>query len=240
MNQFFNIDLSQLSILNFIGLVLLGVIIYGGLWIFKNYLVLVVVQSPVRRKKVMDKLPALYTLIWILFSLYALYIFIKPFPFLGVVLTLIFIYLGRGYLINLIHGLFFRLKGDIVVGQKIALENYSGIVLNTNTLDLEIQNIEGEIIQIPYGNMAKKEIVKKDFSSDFSSFKFFVLTGHKVTESELKNILILQPWVSSVFPPKVSKGAQSEDNIRYDIIVYALDEKYHSMIENDLKMGLLE
>ncbi|MEN8957828.1 MAG: mechanosensitive ion channel domain-containing protein [Flavobacteriales bacterium] len=238
MDEFFNIDLSQLSIFKFLGLVILGALTYTFMYVFKNYLVHFVIKSPVRRKRVIAKLPVIYTLIWILFVLYALYIFIKPFPFLGVILCLVFVYLGRGYLMNLIHGLFFRLKGDIDLGQKIAIEEHSGTVHKMNVFEMEIQNKEGEIIQIPYGNMFKKEIVKKNFSSDFSSFKFSILVSDQINEQDIKNKIFQMPWVSLVFQPTVTRTMQSEGNRTYDIIVYALDEKFFTHIENDLKASL--
>lgn len=239
MEQFFNINLSQLSFFNYVGLAIFGGIIFGILWLFKNYLVLLVFQSPVRRKKVITHLPAIYTLIWVLFSIYALYIIIQPFPFLGILLCLVLIYLGRGYLANLIHGLFFRLKGDIHLGQKIALDNHEGFVHKLNTFDIEIQNKEGEIIQIPYKNMASKEVVKKDFSSDFTSFKFSMTIPQSTAESEIRNKLLQMPFVTNVFEPKISKTNLEGSMAKFDIVVYVLDEKYHSTIENKLKMSLL-
>ena len=46
------------------------------------------------------------------------------------------------------------------------------------------------------------------------------------------------PWLTSVFQPKVSKAMQSEGKVNYNIIVYALDEKFHSHVENDLKSSM--
>ena len=238
MNEFFKIDLSQLSLVNFFGLVILGGMIYLAMLIFKNYLVHFFIPSPVKRKRVISKLPVIYTILWMLFILYSLYIFVKPFPFLGVILTLVFIYLGRGYLINLINGLFFRLKGDIDLGQKIAVDEYSGVVHKMNSFDMEIQNKEGEIIQIPYGNLVKKEIIKKDFSSDFSSYKFSIVVSDTVKEQDIKSRILQMPWITSVFQPKVTRTMQSEGKSNYDIIVYALDEKFFTHIESDLKASM--
>lgn len=238
MNEFFKIDLSQLSLFNFLGLAFLGGFTYLVMYIFKNYLVHFVIKSPIKRKRVISKLPVIYTLVWMLYVLYTLYIFIRPFPFLGVLLSLVFLYLGREYLMNLIHGLFFRLKGDIDLGQKIAVDKYAGIVHKMNVFEMEIQNKEGEIIQIPYSNMVKTEIIKKDFSSDFSSFKFSILVSDEITENDIKNRIFQMPWITSVFPPIVIRTIQGEGKINYDIIVYALDEKFFTHIESDLKTSM--
>jgi len=238
MNEFFKIDLSQLSIITLFGLVILGLFVYLMMLFFNKYLVHLVIQSPVKRKKVISKMPVIFTIIWMLYVLYALYVFITPFPFLGVILSLVFVYLGRGYLINLIHGLFFRLKGDIDLGQTIAFNDYSGVVHKLNVFDIELQNKEGELIQIPYGNIVKEEIVKKDYSADFPSYSFSILVTDDITEQDLKNRLFQMPWLSNVFQPKVTRNMQSEGKVNYDIIVYALDEKFFNHIENDLKTSM--
>ncbi len=239
MKEFFNIDLAQISLFSFLGLLFWGGLLYGFLWVFKNYLVLLIIQSPVRRKNILDKLPAVSTLIWVLFALYALYLLVKPFPFLGVVLTLVFVYLSRGYLINLFHGLFFRLKGDMNIGQEIAFDDYQGTILKLNNFDFEIQNKEGEIVQVPYSTMVNEEIIKKDFSTDFSAYKFSIKTESEISEKELRIKLLQSPWITPVFPASIKKVNSDDEKSMYDIIVYAIDEKYHSIIERDLKMELL-
>lgn len=238
MDDFFKIDLSQMSVINFFGLVFFGVLIYAVMWLFKNYLVHFFIKSPVRRKKVIIMLPVIFTIIWVLFTFYSLYVFITPFPLFGIIISLIAVYFGKGYILNLINGLFFRLKGDINLGQKISIDEHSGIVHKMNVFDMEIENREGVIIQIPYGNLAKTEIEKKDFSTDFSSYKFSIIVSEDITSQIIKTRLMQMPWITTVFSPKVSKTMQSEGKISYDIIVYALDEKFFSHIENDLKTSL--
>lgn len=239
MEEFFNIDISQISVFSFVGLIIWCGLLYGFLWLFKNYLVLLIIKSPVRRKNILNKLPAIITLIWVLFALYALYLLVSPFPFLGVVLSLVFIYLSRGYLINLIHGLFFRLKGDMNLGREIAFDSYQGTILKLNNFDFQIQNKEGEIILIPYSTMVNEEVIKKDFSSDFSSYKFSIKTNSDVSEKDLRIKLLQSPWITPVFPFSINKVVSMDKDPIFDIIVYAIDEKYHSIIERDLKMDLL-
>lgn len=235
MNEFFSIDLSRISLFTFLGLAIFGILIYLVLGFVKNYGLLFLVKSPVRRKRVSVLLPAISSVVWILFALYCFYTLILPFPFLGVVLAGVFVYLGRGYLINLIHGLFFRLKGDISIGQKIAMTNYTGVVFKLNTFDVEIQNEEGEIVQIPYGNMASKELVKKDFSADFSSFKFTLVVSQEITQAYLKKKILSQPWISQVITPKITPIKEEKGKVTYSIIAYPIDEKFNYFVERDLR-----
>ena len=239
MNEFFSIDLSRISVFTFLGLLLFGVVLYLVLGFVRNYGLLLLVKSPVRRKRVSILLPTLGTIVWILFSLYCFYTLILPFPFMGIVLATVFIYLGRGYFVNLIHGLFFRLKGDIAIGQKIATDQYSGVVFKLNTFDVEIQNEEGEIVQIPYGNMASKELVKKDFSADFSSNKFTIVTSNAINEVYLRNKLLALPWISQVISPKITQLKEENGLVTYSIITYPIDEKFNFFVERDLRASLV-
>ena len=239
MADFFNIDISQLSIFSFISMVFWGAILFGFLWLFKNYLILILIKSPVRRRKTIELLPAIYVIIWILFVLYWLYVLVRPFPFLGVTIILVFAYLSRGYLINLIHGLFFKLKGNISLGQEIAFGNFQGAIVRLNHFDFEIQNKEGEIIQVPYSTMVNEKVIKKDFSSGFSSHKFTVTTSIDISEKDLKTKLLQSPWITQVFPPAVNLTSSEEDYLIYDIIVHLIDDKYQSWVERDLKASLL-
>jgi len=238
MNDFFSIDISRISIFTILGMVVFGTVIYFFTWFIKNYGLILLVKSPVKRKRISTLLPAIFTIGWILFGLYCFYLLIIPFPFMGIVLSAIFIYLGKGYFANLVHGLFFRLKGDISVGQKIATKEYAGIVVRLNTFDVEIQNKEGEIVQIPYGNMASKELVKKDFSADFSSHKFVIATNKSISDSIIRNTLLSQPWVSSVIMPKITRIKEESDTVTYSILVYPIDEKFNSFVERDLRESL--
>ena len=239
MKDFFTINLAQFSVFSFLGLFTFGTLMYGFLWLFKHYIILLIIQSPVRRKIILDKLPAVNTLIWIFFAIYTLYFFIKPFPFLGVLLTLAAIYFGKGYLINLVHGLFFRLKGNIKQGQEIAFDTFQGTILKLNNFDFELQNKEGEIIQITYSTIVNEQIIKLDFSADFSSYKFSLRTNALTTEKKIRNILLQSPWITPVFPSSIKKIETTEGIITYDIIVYAIDQKYHSVIESDLKNKIM-
>ncbi len=238
MNDFFSIDISRISIFTILGMVVFGAVIYFFTWFIKNYGLILLVKSPVKRKRISTLLPAIFTIGWILFGLYCFYLLIIPFPFMGIVLSAIFIYLGKGYFANLVHGLFFRLKGDISVGQKIATKEYAGIVVRLNTFDVEIQNKEGEIVQIPYGNMASKELVKKDFSADFSSHKFVIAMNKSISDSIIRNTLLSQPWVSSVIMPKITRIKEESDTVTYSILVYPIDEKFNSFVERDLRESL--
>lgn len=235
MQEFFSLDMSKLSIFALLGLVLLGGVLYLAMSFIQKFGVLLVVKSPLKRKEILALLPAYFTLVWILFSFYVFFVLIQPFPFLGVLLAIGIIYMGRGYFVHLIHGLFFRLKKSIVVGQTIGVHNHSGTVVSLHTFDLELENREGEIILIPYGSLVEKELIKMDFSTHFSSHKFTLISPADLEVNEMKKKLLSQPWVSSMILPKVLKNKSGDNQFHYSILVYTIDEKYNPAVESDLR-----
>jgi len=238
MDEIFNIDLDHFSFFSFFGLLVFGVLLYFLFWLSQNYLVHFVFKNPVRKKKVIDILPAFITLFWCFYFLYVLYYLIRPFPFYGVIISLVIIYLARGYLRNLINGLFFRFKGNIRRGQKITINNHSGMVTDLKTFDLILENKNSERIIIPYATLAKEDIVLKNISADFCTHNFSIVTNSDITskliETEIKN----SPWISSKMEVKVSRTRLDEKQFKYTILVHTLDEKYNYFVENDLRLVL--
>jgi small-conductance mechanosensitive channel len=203
--------------------------------LFKYYVLRILVKSPVKRKKLKTKIPAFEAFLWVLYALYAVYVFIIPFPFLGITLLLVLIYLVRDSLLNLIHGIFYRFKDSLEKGQKVIMEGEEGTIHSLNTFDVSFENKEGEIKSIPYQKIISLNIIKKDFSSEFFSHNFSIKTHELINEEVIKKQIIAMPWSSEVYLPKITK-TQLEDSLhQFDIIVYTIDRRYFSFIEEEVR-----
>ena len=152
-----------------------------------------------------------------------------------VIIWLILIYLGRGYLINLVHGMFFRFKGDILIGQKIKIDNHNGEVKVLKTFDLLLENKDGESVIIPYSSLAKQELILQNHSSEFFTHAFSLFTENNLNMELLENEIKKSPWISSVVKSKITKSQSENNQTKYNVIVYSLNEKYNYFIENDLR-----
>lgn len=235
MDKFFSIDLSQLSILNFFWILFLGIITFFAINFFKNRVIGLIVKSPVKRKRLKVRIPAFEALLWILYGLYTVYILILPFPFFGVILFLLALYLVRKSAVNLVQGVVFRLKDSLEEGQKVIVKNEEGHINSINTFGVSFENKEGEIKLIPYEEFVNLNVVKKDFSSEFFSHKFSIKTKDNIGAEDIKNQIVGLPWSSEVFLPKVTKTKLDEGVNQFDIIIYAIDRRYFSFIEEDIR-----
>lgn len=232
MKEFFSINLEKLSIINFIWLVFLGILLFVAIRVAKNYLLLLLVKSPLKRKKLGVKIPLYEITLWILYVLHAVYVLILPFPFLGIVILLATVFVIRKSLYDLLQGLLFRFKGIVDLDEKIEINNKEGRIGAFNLFDVYFENKEGEIEVISYSNLVKKAIVKKDFSSEFYSYKFSINISGEATPSDIEKQILLMPWSSTVYPPRVT--AREEDNV-FDVLIYTIDKRYFSFIEDEIR-----
>lgn len=235
MNEFFSIDLSKLSVLNFFWIVFLGIITFLAINFFKNRVIGLIIKSPVKRKRLKIRVPAFETLLWILYGLYTIYVLIIPFPFFGIILFLLFLYLVRKRAINLVQGVIFRLSDTLEEGQKVIIKNEEGHISSIKTFDVGFENKEGEIKVIPYEEFVSLNIIKKDFSSEFFSHKFSIKTKEDIGAQDIKNQIVGLPWSSEVFLPKVTKIKLDGGVCQFDIIIYTIDRRYFSFIEEDIR-----
>jgi hypothetical protein len=131
--------------------------------------------------------------------------------------------------------MFFRFKGDITIGQKIKVDAHTGIVSELKTFDLLLENKEGERIIIPYFTLAKQEVILKNLSSDFHTHSFSLVTNNNTSIKLIRKEIQLSPWVSSVFESKITKTKLDNSQLKFDILVHVVDEKYSYFIESDLR-----
>jgi hypothetical protein len=233
MKEFFSIDLEKLSIINFVWLVFLGVFLSVTIHLTKNYLLLFLVKSPLKRKKLSIKIPVYEILLWVLFAMHAVYILILPFPFLGIVILATIVYLIRKELNDLLQGVLFRIKGMVELDEKIEIGNKEGRIESFNLFDVYFENKEGEIEVMHYRDLVSKVIIKKDFSSEFFSYKFTIKTNNSITKRDLEKQILLLPWSFSGHKPRITPKEDKENT--YDILIYTIDKRYFSFIEDEIR-----
>lgn len=235
MKEFFSINLEKLSIINFLWLIFLGILLFVIINLTKKYLFVLVIKSPLKREKVQTKIPVLEITLWMLYALHAMYVLILPFPFFGVIVLGILIYILRKELNNLIQGLIFRYKGVVEKDERISINNKEGRVESFNLFDVYFEDKEGEIEVIDYADLVKQTIVKKEFSSEYFSYKFSIKTKSDILASDIEKQILQLPWSTSVYPPKVILVKEQEENNYFDVLVYAIDKRYFSFIEDDIR-----
>ncbi len=236
MNDFFKIDLSQLSILNYVWVLFVGILLWVFIQFVKRYLIYAIVKSPIRQKRIINSIPIYASLFWLLYGVYVMYLFIKPYPLMGVLVFLVSIIIARKPINNLIQGLFIRFKANIEQGQRVRIGNYEGTIMETNSFDLVLEASSGELIHIPYSTLENEKIIFKDFSSDFFSDSFKINTIQHISIEQIEEYIANLPWTFSNYPPKISIIEEDSNSITFEIIVYSIDRRYLSFIKKDVRV----
>ena len=183
-------------------------------------------------------LPLVRNVVWILFFIDLVYEIslinlLLSLSIFGVIIALLW-QLVRDFVQGIIFG--FQ-KGDIV-GQRLKIDNYSGIVSaqTTTKLHLEIEN--GEIIQFPYSKVNTHLVSKPTVARHLKSCSFSVVLSEKVNidaaKEKLISHLLSMPWVISTMKIKVEVVDERNANIELKVIVYTSSEKYISRIKQEI------
>ena len=183
-------------------------------------------------------LPLVRNVVWILFFIDLVYEIslinlLLSLSLFGVIIALLW-QLVRDFVQGIIFG--FQ-KGDIV-GQRLKIDNYSGIVSaqTTTKLHLEIEN--GEIIQFPYSKVNTHLVSKPTVARHLKSCSFSVVLSEKVNidaaKEKLISHLLSMPWVISTMKIKVEVVDERNTNIELKVIVYTSSEKYISRIKQEI------
>tara|TARA_B110000285_G_scaffold181059_1_gene204279 strand:- start:295 stop:1014 length:720 start_codon:yes stop_codon:yes gene_type:complete len=183
-------------------------------------------------------LPLVRNVVWILFFIDLVYEIslinlLLSLSIFGVIIALLW-QLVRDFVQGIIFG--FQ-KGDIV-GQRLKIDNYSGIVSaqTTTKLHLEIEN--GEIIQFPYSKVNTHLVSKPTVARHLKSCSFSVVLSEKVNidaaKEKLISHLLSMPWVISTMKIKVEVVDERNTNIELKVIVYTSSEKYISRIKQEI------
>ena len=183
-------------------------------------------------------LPLVRNVVWILFCIDLIYeislinLFVSLSLF-GVIIALLW-QLVRDFVQGIIFG--FQ-KGDIV-GQRLKINDYSGVVSaqTTTKLHLEIEN--GEIIQFPYSKVTSQLVSKPTVAGHLKTCSFSVVLSEKVNidaaKDKLTSHLLSMPWVISTMKIKVEVVEERNANIELKVVVYTSSEKYISRIKQEI------
>ena len=183
-------------------------------------------------------LPLVRNVVWILFCIDLIYeislinLFVSLSLF-GVIIALLW-QLVRDF----VQGIIFVFQKGNIVGQRLKINDYSGVVsAQTMTkLHLEIEN--GEIIQFPYCKVTSQLVSEPTVAGHLKSCSFSVVLSEKVNvdaaKDKLTSHLLSMPWVISTMKIKVEVVEERNANIELKVVVYTSSEKYISRIKQEI------
>jgi len=212
-----------------------------GIFIF-FWLVIRYVIPRIRKERLQDKLhfyvPLVRNAVWVLFFIDLIYELALVNPYVTLGLFGVGLALSWQLVRDYIQGIIFGFQKGNIIGQRIKIEEYSGIIseLKATKLNLEIEN--GEIIQFPYGKVTSQIISKPTFAKHLKSCGFTVSLSSKVdvgkAQQKLMRRLLNMPWVISSMKIKIEVLEQNQQQIDLKVVVYTSDEKYIPKIKQEV------
>lgn len=181
--------------------------------------------------------------IWIFYLCWFIFLFLKSRSFFVVILFTILLFvlyvLGRYWIIDLIAGIIFKSGGQIKKGDYIEKDSYKGIVTKLGSRFLILENIDGNMIHIPYHKITSSVFNKNETIDQKSGYSFELEISNIGTLEDIKNniqkSILSLPWSSVHKSPIITLLDQTPERCRLKITVFALDKTFGSKIENHIR-----
>ena len=181
--------------------------------------------------------------VWIFYLCWFIFLFLKSGSFFVIVVFAILLFvlyaIGRLWLIDLISGIIFKSGGQIKKGDYVEKDEYKGIVNKLGSRFLILENIDGNMIHIPYRTITSSIFRKNETIDQKSGYAFDLETKNTGSLEEIKTDLqksiLSLPWSSIHKSPAITLQDQTSEGYRFKITVFAIDKSFGPKIENHIK-----
>jgi len=182
-------------------------------------------------------------IIWVFYLSWFLFLFAEAkslFAFLlfGIQLGILYL-IFRFWLSDLIAGIIFKNSNQIDIGDSIQCEEHSGKIIKIGGKNIEIENTEGNSVYIPFRKITSTIFTRTESTEQTSGYSFELETSipndiDEVIEN-IRSTIIALPWSSIHKAPQVLLKNQTDENLIFNITVFAIDRSYLGKIETHIK-----
>ena len=225
-----------------LSLILTGLVIYFILRLIR-FSIPYVVKNRVLREWINQYFSIFELLIWIIFALWFLPYLMRRNPYVGYgvifILFSIFLWISWYGLRNLIAGFIFRSNQGLKIGEHIQIGDDKGIIVKLAYRSIILHTASGNLVSIPYSQIMNKPLIK------ISSIELRHSTTFKLLTTKVENIqklsnditakILMHPRCSLTEKPKVELLQEQDDKMLFSIKIFAIENKYLSVIEEYVK-----
>lgn len=238
-----NVEFNEISFGMFVRL------LSAAFWIFIIFFVVIKYVTPwVRNERLQEGLqfylPLIRNIVWVLFFIDLVYEMSLINPIVSLSIFGVVIALLWQFVRDFIQGIIFGFQKGNIVGQRIKINDYSGIVSAQTTTKLHLEVENGEIIQFPYSKVTSQLVSKPTVARYLKSCSFSVVLSEKVNIDaaieKLNSHLLNMPWVISTMKIKVEVIEERNSNVELKVVVYTSSEKYISRIKQEVSELLFD
>lgn len=161
------------------------------------------------------------------FSRGLLITFVPLLVFIGLTLFLIWFALK-----DIIAGIVFKSLNFYKLNDTISVDNVSGKIVKLGQRMLQVENISGQIMSIPYSKLSGSFLIKSHPSQTLISHNFVIKIplddGEDIFRKieDIKTEIMLLPWSSQKKEPKIYVREENRDFMILALTLYSLDETY--------------
>jgi len=181
--------------------------------------------------------------IWVVFSLWFLPYLMHRNIYTGYglafILLAIFTWIAIYGLRNLIAGFIFKSSNGLKVGEHIQIGEHNGIIEKLAYRSIIIDAANGDLISLPYSKIINQALIKISSTELRHSHSFNLETAKEQNIQKLSNDILskimMHPRSSLTEKPMVELLQEQDNTMLFSIKIYAVENKYLSVIEEYLK-----
>ena len=181
--------------------------------------------------------------VWIIFSLWFLPYLMRRNIYagagLGLIIIGIFIWISWFGLRNLIAGFIFKSNTGLKIGEQIQIGDDKGIIIKLAYRSIVLDTINGNIVSIPYSKIINLPLIKISSNELRHSITFKLHTTKVENIQKLTNAIsakiIMHPRCSLTEQPIVELIQEQDNQMVFNVKIFAIENKYLSVIEEYIK-----
>ena len=185
--------------------------------------------------------PLFRNIAWMLFAINVIYRFAKINPVVSLAVLGVLIALGWKSIRNFVQGTIFKFQKGDIVGQRLRVKRYSGVVKRMQNTKLELSTKNGEIIQIPYNKIISEVTIKPIATKYLKTGNIIVdlPKGADIEDSkkEYKRRLLNLPWVISHKGVKIEVLKYKKDRQQLKIAFSILHLEYVDRVRKAIEVS---
>lgn len=140
---------------------------------------------------------------------------------------------------DIISGVILKSEEVYEYGDWIKTRSVEGRIVTIGHRTLEIETEEGDRVKVPYSRLTQDFLAKSDHSDPAKAHTFQLALTRTIPVAEavdsIRRAVLNAVWSSVKRDPQIEMRGEQNGSYLYEITVYALDSRYFSAIEGDVR-----
>ena len=194
-------------------------------------------------KKLTRAYPVIEVIVWAVIIFWATSVLFGErvyYPYIVTAMAVITLALATWfYFRDVVAGMVFRSQNDLVPGDNIQVGPISGHLKSIHLTYVEVVSDNGSTIKIPNSRLSQELISASSTPEGLEEFKIRLAVDRQLPKPEIEEMIRKEvansPWCDYKNPPVIKLKDETDRTYFFDVMVYNMNRKHHSIIEKALK-----